>query len=705
MKLPIVDHNGPCSFHPERDLKKVLSVLGDTLKPLDDRALLLEVAIRLPLDIDKRRGHLKELKPLVQDHPSLIATIEKHLDPPKRSEEEQRWEEEDAERKKKQRQNEAERRAGWEQFWSDVVSDPEKAFSKEKSENTAWNLWVVMGRDDQEYSGWNRQFMENQFGPEITDQLRLTLMGIWRNNQPTLRSERSDGERNSYLRIWRCGLAGIYAEAEDHNWFYNLSAEEAELAVRYALIEFNDFPAWLEGLSCNYLKAIDTVLGKEITWELEQESTSNSHSMLLQNVKYAPLEVGQIFLASCQSWLKADGDIVHGYDDIKGACTRLQQVLGIMLIHGDNKIRSGLQTLAVERLKDNLADEFCKIWLPTLMQLDPDCGVAMLEDIIKAVKPSKNSEAVKWFALLFGDRHDGIGHQLSEFAPKLLLRLFRLVYMHVRRVDDSRHEDCYTPDDRDNAEYARNNIVTAIFNSEGKEGWHAKLEMANDPLSAHFKDRILAVAEENWAQEIDSDVMDHAQAVVLDQQGEVPPSTNEAMFSIMRDRLTDLDDLLLRDNSPIEAWAGITQERVMRREIARELNHASNGLYKVDQESVTADEKETDIRLRSVIFDVEAVIELKLGNERSSNDLLDTIYNQLVKKYMVAENSRSGCLLITISKDRKWEHPKTKKMITVEELESLLCAEAERIEDKLGGSVKLYVHVLDLRPRLPKEKR
>lgn len=399
------------------------------------------------------------------------------------------------------------------------------------------------------------------------------------------------------------------------------------------------------------------------------------------------------------------GIIVHGYDDIKGPCTRLQQVLDIMLIHGDNKIRSGLQTLAVERLKDNSADEFCKIWLPTLMQLDPDSGVALLEDIIKAVKPSKNSEAVKWFALLFGDRHDGIGHQLSKFAPKLLLRLFRLVYMHVRRVDDSRHEDCYTPDDRDNAEYARNNIVSAIFNSEGKEGWHAKLEMANDPLSAHFKDRILAVAEENWAQEIDSDVMDHAQAVVLDQQGEVPPSTNETMFSIMRDRLTDLDDLLLRDNSPIEAWAGITQERVMRREIARELNHASNGLYKVDQESVTADEKETDIRLRSVVSDIEAVIELKLGGKRTIRDLRDTIGDQLVKKYMAPENCRSGCLLVTIEKNKKWEHPETKKMITVEELESLLCTEAERVESKLGGSIKLHVHVLDLRPRLPKEKR
>ena len=125
----------------------------------------------------------------------------------------------------------------------------------------------------------------------------------------------------------------------------------------------------------------------------------------------------------------------------------------------------------------------------------------------------------------------------------------------------------------------------------------------------------------------------------------------------MNDRLADLDELLLRDTSPRVAWAGITDEKVMRREIARELSNAANGLYKVDQEAVTADEKETDIRLRSVASDHEAVIELKRADDRSASDLRNAICDQLVKKYMAAENSRSGCLLVTLPKDRKWKHP------------------------------------------------
>ncbi len=64
--------------------------------------------------------------------------------------------------------------------------------------------------------------------------------------------------------------------------------------------------------------------------------------------------------------------------------------------------------------------------------------------------------------------------------------------------------------------------------------------MATDPACAHFKDRIIAVAEESWAQEIDSTAFDETQAVALDKTGEAPGSTNGAMFAILNDRLADL---------------------------------------------------------------------------------------------------------------------------------------------------------------------
>ena len=57
------------------------------------------------------------------------------------------------------------------------------------------------------------------------------------------------------------------------------------------------------------------------------------------------------------------------------------------------------------------------------------------------------------------------------------------------------------------------------------------------------------------------------------------------MFALLKDRLSDLDDLLLHDDSPKEAWALISDEKIMRRVIARELRRTANSLYTVDQEA------------------------------------------------------------------------------------------------------------------------
>ena len=699
-------HHGPVQLRPERDLDWIKEALGDTARSENDRAMLLEAAMRLVPHREQRQDHVSGLKPLVADQPSLLAAIDEHLKPSQHDEEEKRWEKEQALRKQQQERRDAENRASWIQFWRDVAEHPESAFSSERSWNTAWSLWRAMSHDgeDSRASGWNRRFIEEQFGKETADQLRRILMNIWREDHPTVPSERPEDERSTYLVRWQLGLAALYAEAEDPSWATKLTEEEAKLVVRFAPIQLNGLPNWMESLVDVHPDAVDAILGNELSWELKRDPRTHGHSMLLQDISYAPEPVAKLFLPRLREWLDEDGDVVDGSGDLSGATERLRQVIGVMLKHGDEDTCAHVLAVARERLQDELPEELAFVWLPTLMSVDPELGVSALEDRIRTVEPRARSEAVKWFSVLFGDPHDAINLKTPAFTPQLLLRLLRLAYQHVRPVDDAEHEGSYSPDTRDHAERARNEIVNALFEAKGEEGWAAKLEMANDPLCAHFKDHIIAVAEEHWAQEIDSVAFNETQAVKLDKTGEAPASTNQAMFALMSDRLAELDDLLLRDTSPRDAWAGITDEKVMRREIARELNHAANGLYKVDQEAVTVDEKETDIRLRSVVSEHEAIIELKLANSRSARDLRDTIHDQLVTKYMAAETSRSGCLLVTLARDQKWKHPDNETLIGLPELMSLLCDEAKRVEDVMGGVVALKVHLLDLRPRLPVEK-
>src|SRR5262249_7912848 len=152
-----------------------------------------------------------------------------------------------------------------------------------------------------------------------------------------------------------------------------------------------------------------------------------------------------------------------------------------------------------------------------------------------------------------------------------------------------------------------NAILSALLATTGAEGWNAKLEMVADPIFAHFKDRVITLARERATEDVDGSVLSEAEVVALDTHGEVPPATRDDMVAVMRDRLDDIDDLLLRDVSPRELWAKITDERIMRRELARELTNNANHIYTVDQEGATADEKETDIRMRAAQSDQQAV--------------------------------------------------------------------------------------------------
>lgn len=230
--------------------------------------------------------------------------------------------------------------------------------------------------------------------------------------------------------------------------------------------------------------------------------------------------------------------------------------------------------------------------------------------------------------------------------------------------------------------------------------------MAENPLFAHFKDRIIAIARERAAEEVDGAALREADVVALDTYGEVSPTTRDAIFANIRDRLEDMDDLLLQDVSPRELWATITDERIMRRELARELRNTANHVYTVDQEGVTADEKETDIRMRETQSAQQAVIELKIGEKpRSAADLRATIKDQLVNKYMAADECHAGCLLISINSNKTWSRPNRRQRLNFAGLIVLLNEEADRLALELGGSVRLMVKGLDLRPRLTTERK
>ena len=685
-----------------------LASLADRGRSADDRAMMLEAAIRIRDDNVEWTEHLASLKPHVADLPDMLERLDQLAQPQKPSPEELRWQREDAKRQKHDERRDAKARASWVMFWREIVNDPEAVFAADRSENTAWNLWRAMERSGEESraSGWNRRFIERHFGKDVTDRLRIAVMAFWRKDRPTLRSERPAEEKGTYLTRWQLGLAGIYAEAEDPQWAETLSQDEAELALRYVSIELNGFPGWLEGFATVHHAAVDNVLGAELTAELDEPATGQSG--MLQDIQYGAPAVARLLVPRLRTWLDAGKWRLGPNEDEMARANRLRQVVQILVQHGGADTTAYLRTLAKAELAEGTKDEVDSIWLPVLMRLDAADGIDALEKTVRPHAPAKFGPATDWFSSLFGDRHgDGETYlSASSFTPELLLRLARLAYQYIRPSDDIvRQEGSFSPNARDHAERGRSNIVNALLSTTGAEGWAIKLKLAEDPLFADFQDRAWAIARERAAEEADATAFAEADIVALDRYGELPPLTRDEIFALMADRLDDIDDALLRDDSPRAAWALVNDEKIMRQQIARELRTNANGAYTVDQEAVTADEKETDIRLRSTGSMHEAIIELKMGEkDRSASDLKATIKDQLVVKYMAGENSRAGCLLITVKSARTWRHPETGAALNLTGLITMLNEEATRIEQEMGGSLRLIVRCLDLQPRLSTER-
>jgi hypothetical protein len=705
-----LSHNGGIQLVPDKDANWVRKRLSDSNEPLERREMMLWAEMLLLHHNEPNpREFLEGLKLFIADAPNLTAIIDSRLKPRADDPELQRLEAENAKLMKQSERRDAKAHASWVTFWRKIAKDPAAMFAPDRAEHTAWNLWQAMERSGLESraSGWNRRFIATQFGRDLADRLRTAMLPFWRKDKPTLRSERLEGQKDTFLVRWQFGLAAIAAEAEDPNWAKALSQEEAEQACRYAPLELNGFPSWLDGLAIAHTAAVDKILGEELSLSLRELADPNSHSIFLQNVSYASATVAAVFMPRIRAWL-AESAAAEPKSNHVASKQHVGQAVQILMKHGSDEDRRWLESLGEQTLTGGLNAPFAGTWLPVLLQRNPVAGVDALENGLRGAAVSQYGDGVKWFAQLFGRDRGGVAVNTTQpaYTPQLLLRLVRLAYKHVRVGDDAHHEGSYSPDTRDDAERARNAVLSALLSTTGAEGWAAKLEMANDPLFAHFKDRAIALAQEKAAEEADNVPLKETEFAVLDKCGESPPSTREAMFALMRDRLDDIDDLLLQDVSPREGWASIRDERVLRRGLAHELRNLANHVYTVDQEGATADEKETDIRLRAAASGQQGTIELKIGDkDRSAAELRATLKNQLLTKYMAADECRAGCLVVSIASDKHWKHPDTGERLDFEGLLALLNEEAERLSQELGGAAKLMVNGLDLRPRLTTEKK
>ena len=698
-RLLEANDSGLVQLNSSDDEKWVLEALADPGRALPDRSVMLEATIGMLRSRGELVGNSAALQAAIADSSTLIALFDIARTPTPVSVESARLQEVQKQRRETEILRKANEREEWISFGRRVRNNPAEAFTPECSERTAHAILqaVAKAAKENEHSGWGRAFVEMHFGSEVVDRLRAYMAAYWRRQGPGLPFPSEAA---------RVGLTSIAAESEDPDWAGKLTDSEAELAARFAPNALLGFPRWLDGLAITRPQAVLAALGPLILQDLDRPAKVDSHRMVVQSVGRTSAVVGEVFVPLLKGWFDANHGRVQPEDELEGVASRLRQVSQILLKFGGGNMPEHVASVAAVELRKGVDPALERIWGLLLMQLNPCAGTDWLETRLNSLPPSDSGQGVAWIALLFGDRYRNTSVDIRRpaFTPSILLRLTRLAYLHVPPEGDPVHEGTFTPGLRDQAADGRGMLVNALLDLEGQEAWNVKVQLAKDLSGDPFRDRIMAIALEKAAEEADQEGLTERQVAQIDIHYESPPLSREEMFTLLNDRLDDINDLLLGDCSPRAAWAGFCDEHVMRRAIARELTIASKLTYTVDQEGVTAENKETDIRLRSTGAAIQAAIELKLGDNRPGRDLRDTIRVQLVDKYMAAEECRSGCLLVTVNATRNWDHPDTGVKLDIGGLVAMLQAEADAVNKEFLGLRRVTARVLDLRPRLGTEK-
>jgi hypothetical protein len=701
--------SGLIQLDPKLDAYWVLEVIADRGQPAPLRATLLEATLRgLVPPNTTRRTHLKHLRQAVADQPDLVTRLKQAMAAPQETPELKRMRMQDARRSATYAKKEAKRRAGWSKFTKELIGRPDRAFSDARVNSTAWNLWKVMrgAGDTGVESGWNRPFLERVFSIDVANRFKQALHPIWRGDRPTLPHERPADQRNVTLVRWSMGNTAICAEAEDHGWAARLSVQEAELAGRYVPIELNRFPRWLPDLAAAHPEPVRALLVQLIDDELHQLHDPKSHPLTLQHLEYADAAIQTLVVPYLEAWVQTNAANVAHCSTPVNPTYGLERVIRLLVKHGSSQVRPVIKEISLRALARPAVGGWELLWFSTLFTIDPTSAAQHIEQRLEHYPIKKLGEGARLLGGLFGDRHEAlrINPRDHSFSPELRLRLTRLAYAHVRRQDDVEHLGSYTPDARDAAEHARGTLLGALLDADGPGAWDAKIALANDPIIGEFADRARAITAEHEASASEGDALVAKQMQAVLAGIATPPMNRDQMFALLEHRLDDLEDLLRTDTSPRETWSRVKEEREMRRLIGHELEAMARGAYIVDQESVSAEEKEMDIRLVSTASPETGVIELKVGNERSGTDLRDTIQHQLVGKYLRPDRRKAGCLLVTVGRDRSWDHPVTGDRLDIDGLRHLLAEEALRVEHALHGSVRITTRVLDLRPPLPIER-
>lgn len=584
----------------------------------------------------------------------------------------------------------------WRNFRDRLVADPNKLKDgtaiNELSDLARW-MHHLSRRDTYSLRDW--QVLAAPFSPEVAEAARDGFVAYWRTYDPGVEFAR----KNSMPWLALIALIGLAIEsAETPDFAAGCSAQDVARATRLALHEMNGFPDWAPDLWMTNPEISGPILRDEIRWEFSRKPKHGSVHHVVSTLAYCKEPLRSL----AAEWVLSE------FEETSPATDYTLSIALDMITGAETDFSDRLSLLAAARFKSERGIARRLMWLAIWLGVEADTALDALEIWVRKQKTKANQDALVLALLntMFDHGTYRFGEAYRDFARfDSVVRLLSIAYAHVRREDDNEHEGPFSPDARDNAEYARGNLLGILFDTPGEATYRALMSMSETPEHAISSERLRVLADRRAMADADLGPWGPAEVAAFATVYEKPPATLADLHDVVLDRLWDIEDGMrvgrfsnkaaLRQDHLERA-----DERIVQLGIAEQLSLRAKGVYSLEREPELESFDEPDISVQRAGIDEPLPVEIKVADSWSFAKLCRAISGQLIGQYMKPRAAMHGHLVITYhGKKRTWRPGQGKPTLEFPELVLALQKEADHFSQADADVTRVTVTGIDLTDR------
>lgn len=540
----------------------------------------------------------------------------------------------------------------------------------------------VGDRHSSEYSGSDWECLTNGWSKSVVSAVKQGCTVVWKTFAPPYPHEKTDKHAVDDRVV--AGLVGLQTLwQEGHLGFAQLSANEVDLATRYACNELNGLPEWfqflVESRPVEVAKSLELAVEGEWHLPVELEHVNDVVAKLAR-----PDNTVEAVVQVISTRLRVK-DPVH---------PRILEYALSAIFRSDSVAIDELKTLGPIRIRQYSYEQPQWVtWMNIWLRMDALVALDYLENQIETLPAQESDRLMLRLCASMADGYGmryGVG-QSSSLEPAALLRFIPLVYRHIRpsKDIDRFNQGAYSPGLRDHAQDLRSGLWEKLKSHPGSEADTVLRTLLDNPIVADSRDWILHILDSRKSLRADDTVWQPRDIRIFTAQHCSEPRSDCHLFRRINRLLNDIKNHIeIPDNAAnrLQVRKG-DKEEVFRGFLKRELEERSLDWFVVTQESEIDLKQKPDISVERQGLN-QLSIEVKLANDWTLPVLLERLENQLIGQYLRSANVRYGVYVLgnTVPK-RRWEESVTNEKLNFEQLVQRIQARAVELQAQMREGV------------------